>query len=131
MNPLDYILPYVNSWANYLKSQGLASQVSDAAAKLYLLLYLYGLGPTITSVYRSEQHQAELLARWNAGDRAGLVYKPAIHSDHSLTVSGSPASKAIDIDLRTKNYSLGAQIAHAIGVKTGYEIGDPVHYFFR
>lgn len=42
-----------------------------------------GLSIRVVSGFRSPQRQAQLLARWNAGDRRGLVAKPAVRSAHS------------------------------------------------
>lgn len=42
-----------------------------------------GLSLVVVSGYRDPAHQAQLLARWNAGDRTGLVAKPALRSKHS------------------------------------------------
>lgn len=41
------------------------------------------LSLSVVSGYRSPTRQAQLLARWNAGDRRGLVVKPAARSKHS------------------------------------------------
>ena len=86
MSILDFLNEngeYVQQIKSYLESQGLSPAWSSAAAGLYLLLHAYGLGPTITSIYRSPEKQAEMLAAWNHGDRKGLAYKPAVKSDHS------------------------------------------------
>jgi LAS superfamily LD-carboxypeptidase LdcB len=37
----------------------------------------------VTSGYRSPDEQAALRARWDAGQRAGLVVRPAVYSAHS------------------------------------------------
>lgn len=132
MNYLELIAPYVPQWSKHFINQGMSADWSNAAAKLYLLLYVYGLRPVITSIYRSPEKQAAMRAAYLAGNRQGLRYLPAIKSDHTRqNWLGQPASYAIDIDLGSRNYAFGAQIAHAIGLKTGYEIGDEVHYFFK
>lgn len=42
-----------------------------------------GVALKVTSGYRSPTHQADLRARWDAGDRRGLVTRPAVNSRHS------------------------------------------------
>jgi len=42
-----------------------------------------GIGVTITSWYRSPEKQALLRARWDQGDRVGLLVRPALFSSHT------------------------------------------------
>jgi D-alanyl-D-alanine dipeptidase len=42
-----------------------------------------GVSLKVTSGYRSPAYQASLRARWDSGDRGGLVTRPAIDSKHS------------------------------------------------
>ena len=52
-----------------------------------------GIGPiTVTSGYRSPAYQRQLQARWDAGNRSGLVVRPADSSAHSR-------GEAVDISL--------------------------------
>lgn len=37
----------------------------------------------VVSGFRSSAHQAQLMARWNAGDRRGIASRPAARSKHS------------------------------------------------
>lgn len=92
---------------------------ADRFALLYAYLLSYGLNPVITSGFRSKEKQAELRARWDRGDRAGIRYQPAKVSRHS---SGTA------LDITTRDPALAAQIAKALGLKAGYDYGDPVHF---
>ena len=70
-------------WWEYAKGWGL----TDRAAILYVTLVAwsiaYGLPPlSILSGYRDPEHQAELRRRWDAGDRGGLMARPAERSAH-------------------------------------------------
>lgn len=42
-----------------------------------------GVDIKVTSGYRSPAYQRRLRARWDRGDRGGLVYRPALVSRHS------------------------------------------------
>ncbi len=133
---LQSIKPTVDTWAKYLVTQGLSRVWADRAAALYLLLNAYGLRPVLTSIYRSPEKQAAMRAAYLAGNKQGLRYLPAKNSDHTRQETNwlgqkIPASFAMDIDLQSKAYDSGATIAHALGLRTGHEIGDDVHYFYR
>ncbi len=99
---------------------GIDITFAGQVALFYLYLTAYGLSPRITSGYRDPAHQAELLRRWNAGDRAGLKFKPAASSDHT---------KRKAVDIVTSNPRLAAQIAKALGLGAGMDYGDEVHFF--
>lgn len=78
----------------------------------------------ITSGYRSPDYQARLRARWDSGDRRGLVARPALQSSHSL-------GQAVDI----RFYGRSAQSNMGIWAQSqGYTWGgtfsspDPVHF---
>jgi len=108
-------------------SWGLDKSFSSSAALLFLYLAMYGLSPTITSGFRSPAKQQELKRRYDAGDPS-IKFKPANNSKHCSTDwLGNPASLAIDIS--TSNPATAAEIARAIGVKPGYDFGDPVHFY--
>lgn len=49
-----------------------------------------GFDLRVVSGFRSQAHQAQLRARWDRGDRRGLVYRPARVSRHST-------GRAIDV----------------------------------
>lgn len=111
-----------------ISSWGLDSTFATSAAQLILYLYAYGLQPTVTSGFRSPEHQAELMRRWESGD-ASIIVKPAVSSKHSYMRLGRPAALAIDIS--TNNHSTAARIANAIGIKSGYffKDSDGVHFY--
>jgi hypothetical protein len=133
---LSSISSTVDQWAKYLVTQGLSKAWADRAASLYLLLHAYGLRPVLTSIYRSPEKQAAMRAAYLAGNKQGLRYLPAKNSDHTHQETNwlgqkIPASFAMDIDLLSNAYDSGAIVAHALGLHTGHEIGDDVHYFYR
>jgi len=111
-----YILP----WKNYLVSSwGLSPAAAEKAAILFILLSLYNFAPKITSGYRSTEKQRELYNRWLAGDKT--IHTPA-------RPGTSLHEKRQAIDIACNNASQAAYIAHQIGLKTGLEYGDPVHF---
>lgn len=68
-------------------SKGLIHEAAYAYATLGWWGEHYGLRtPAIHSGYRSPQHQRSLQARWDRGDRAGLVVRPADSSPHTRRV---------------------------------------------
>lgn len=77
----------------------------------------------VTSAYRSPQYQAQLRARWDAGDRTGLVVRPALSSSHT-------EGRAIDINTRTPAFLFQRDFL----VNSGFEWGgnwrtpDRVHF---
>ena len=108
-----------NAAAYFVKEWGIDAQHAQKFALLYAYLASYGLNPRPTSGYRSQSYQDSLRARWDRGDRAGLKYRPAAKSRHTTR-------RAMDIS--TSDEKLAAQIAKAIGMKAGYDYGDPVHF---
>lgn len=118
-----------NQAASTLQNQwGLDKSFSLLVALFYAYLVQYGLNPKITSGFRSPAKQAELLQRYEAGDKS-IVVKPAANSKHSVTKWGKPASLAVDIS--TSNPSMAARIANAVGINSGlyFSSPDPVHFF--
>lgn len=111
---------WLNEAAKYFTaSWGINAQAAQKFALLYAYLSSYGLNPKPTSGFRSQKEQDDLRARWDRGDRAGLRYQPAKKSKHS-------SRRAMDIT--TTNEKLAAQIAKALGMRAGYDFGDPVHF---
>lgn len=104
----------------FRQAWGLVDSFAAKVALFYAYLATMGLEPRITSGFRDPKKQAEMLARWNAGDHQGLKFKPAANSDHTR-------GKAIDIV--TNNPQRAAQIARALGLGTGLDYGDEVHFF--
>lgn len=103
----------------FIDQWGISKDAAPKFALLYAYLGEYGLNPRPSSGYRSQAKQDELLARWNRGDRAGLKFKPAKVSKHT-------SRRAMDIS--TSDEKLAAQIAKALGLRAGYDFGDPVHF---
>lgn len=91
-----------------------------------------GVALKVTSGYRSAAYQANLRARWDAGDRRGLVARPANDSRHStghavdlvFTVGGRaiPAS-ATPIEA----FMWLADLLWPVGIAWGGQ-RDPVHF---
>lgn len=89
-----------------------------------LMWWYYGAGeparPDIVSGYRSPSRQRTLLNRWNRGDRAGLVEKPARQSWHM-------AGRAIDVE-RNEWLSVYGWFMERLGARWGMRFGDPNHF---
>lgn len=119
---------YIDSWYNYLiNNWKLNNNFAWKAAQLIIYCSLSGLNPIVTSGYRSKEYQTLLRERWDRGDRSGLMYRPALNSDHSKTdILGRPSSTALD--MQTNNPGKAASIAHKLNISTGYEYGDSVHF---
>lgn len=125
---------WLGSWpdqaARYFEDQwGISSSVAVKFAILYAALQVLGLRPRINSGWRDPAKQRELIARWNRGDRAGFIGKPASPdgSRHCrTTLFGGPASTAIDMPCA--NNDLGAKVARALGLRAGVDFNDPGHY---
>lgn len=65
--------------------RGVARKLQRAfkAARAHIRANYPGFDLYIVSGYRSPARQRELRARWDRGDRRGLVYRPAAVSRHS------------------------------------------------
>lgn len=113
----------------FAQNYGLDPELAPKVAMLYLALYAAKLNPRVTSGWRDPKKQDALRAAWDRGERTGLAVRPAQTSQHSTTsLSGHPASRAIDI--QSDNPKLAADIAQAIGLRAGYyfKVQDPVHF---
>lgn len=78
--------------------------------------------PDITSGYRSPQRQAELLARWNRGERFGLRAKPAVRSWHTQ-------GRAIDVENHVRGFPYyAALLVRYTGARDGRLFSDPGHF---
>lgn len=108
-----------NASKYFVSEWGIDAQVAQKFALLYAYLASYGLNPKPTSGFRSQKEQDALRARWDRGDRSGLRFQPARTSKHT-------SRRAMDIS--TSNEKLAAQIAKALGMRAGYDFGDPVHF---
>src|SRR5690606_12892086 len=130
---LGQLKEYLGGWpaqaAPYFESVwGISPALSLKFAILYAALSLLGLKPRITSGFRDPEKQRELLRRWNAGERAGFIGKPASPdgSRHCRTALGAPASTAIHMPC--SNIPLADTIARALGLRCGSDFQDPGHY---
>lgn len=106
---------------------GLSKGLNRKTAEAYATLTWWGehLGirtQPITSGYREPKYQAELRARWDRGDRRGLVVRPALSSSHT---------RRNGFDLPSGGYlpTLG-ELAPFAGLRWGgkFREYDPVHF---
>lgn len=79
--------------------------------------------PRITSGRRSRAHQLSLRQRWDAGDRRGLVVRPALSSQHT-------EGRAFDIERKRRAIAAFASWAPGVGLRWGgnFSDPDPVHF---
>jgi len=120
---------YITDMIKYLMTKwGLAQPLAKKTSVLLLVLSMYDIRFTITSGYRSEAKQAELLRRWEKGD-PGVLVKPATDSKHCVTRNGKPYAMAVDIT--TSNQQLAVTMAERLGIKNGafFSTPDPVHFY--
>lgn len=132
----EIIIPDMEEWLKQVEdilvdSYGLARDFAGDASRLLAYLFQYRLSPRITRGYSSPQHQKDLQAAWDRGDRAGLRVRPATSSDHTVESWGSPAARAIDIV--TTDDGLAAAIARALKIGTGmdFKTPDAGHFFAK
>ena len=115
-----WLKPYIDAWKKQIASAwSVNAEMAYKGAILFLLLHLYGYKPQITSGYRSIEKQKELYDRWLAGDKT--IHTPALPGT-------SPHQKKIALDIWCTDPKSAAWIAHQIGLKTGFEFNDPVHF---
>ena len=115
-------------WRNVYR--GIQAGLTLDTAKAYAALTWWGehygiKTPAIVSGRRSASHQAAMRARWDRGDRAGLVARPAKDSRH---VDG----EAFDLQNTGALRKLG-ELASAAGLSWGgfFAEPDPVHFQMR
>lgn len=91
------------------------------------VLYWFGYDergrPDIVSGYRSPERQRQLLDRWEIGDRAGLVARPACQSWHMV-------GKAIDVETGVRGFDFYTFLMQEWGARWGgtFQYQDPVHF---
>lgn len=91
-----------------------------------------GVSLKVTSGYRSASYQADLRARWDAGDRRGLVTRPALYSRHTegravdlVYAVGGVAIPASGTPIEA--FMWLADVLRPVGVKWGGQ-QDRVHF---
>lgn len=77
--------------------------------------------PDIVSGLRPPRRQRELLDRWQLGDRAGLVTRPACQSWH---MNG----KALDVETEVAGFDAYRYLMTQWGARWGGNFDDPVHF---
>lgn len=112
-----------------LYARGLAAGLSRRAATGYATLgwWLehYDIqAPKITSGKRSKARQKELQRRWDRGDRAGLVARPADNSAHT-------EGEAFDVSADSWTLQVMGAWAPYAGLRWGGAFADPVHFDTR
>lgn len=122
----ERLLDNWNSHYSFLQVEwGLDSRLAYLVGLLQGLFVTYGLDPVrITSGYRSPERQSRLQNRWDAGDRDGLVVRPASRSWHMQGL-------AVDVSTRSSNFELFRENMESFsGVRWGgrFRNPDPVHF---
>lgn len=105
------------------KAKGLTDRAATAYATLTWWGEHYGIRtPEIVSGLRDPKKQAEMRARWDRGDRRGLVVRPAASSAHTR-------GEAFDLTQGAHLTTLGA-LAQYAGLRWGgtFRDSDPVHF---
>ena len=112
-------------WNTYLINRwGLDPLFSQYVAATQTWIQQHGRPATgITSGYRSPKRQLELINRWEAGKRSGLVSKPALKSWHMQGL-------AIDVSTDSESFPFFREIMLYYGNRWGgnFRRYDPVHF---
>lgn len=101
----------------------LALRHAYAMGVLFWFGYREPARPDIVSGFRSPERQRQLLLRWQSGDRAGLVAKPACQSWHMV-------GKAIDVETDVVGFDFYTYLMERWDVRWGgrFQNPDPVHF---
>jgi hypothetical protein len=120
---------YFSAYEKYLVDNWkLDSSFAKSAAKVLAYCVYYNLHPQITSGYRNKEQQADLVARWKAGDPNVTTPMPPGKSLHNNTTWwGSPA--ALAMDMVVSNFAYAGWIAHYF--RLSWAARDPVHFALR
>ncbi|MDE0555749.1 MAG: D-alanyl-D-alanine carboxypeptidase family protein [Candidatus Poribacteria bacterium] len=112
-------------WYHYLITQwGLSPIFAEQVAAVQSWIQTNGgEAVRITSGYRSPVRQSQLQARWDAGDRRGLVARPADASWHMQGL-------AVDVSTRSPYFEWFRYGMQYLGNRWGGEFRkyDPVHF---
>ena len=112
--------------AEALIAWGLTPDLATFIAVALIVCELKGYRfPLLTSGYRTPQRQRELLNNWIAGNRRGLVARPAERSWHMQ-------GRAVDVSRleRTESFRIFRDAMVLMGVEWGgnFRKPDPVHF---
>lgn len=100
---------------------GIGAAHAYATALMAYEGYGFPARPDITSGRRSVQRQRELIERWDAGQRAGFIGKPASCSKHTV-------GAAIDVQTNVAGFERYRQIMRALGARDGAAFNDLGHF---
>ena len=125
MASFNWDLELYNRWGNYLVSEwGLDPEFAKypAAAQTWIQ-QTGGHAVLITSGYRSPKRQYQLQQKWDAGNRKGLVTRPATYSWHMQR-------RAIDVSTRGLDFNRFRDAMVQWGCRWGgnFKAYDPVHF---
>lgn len=107
----------------HAQSKGVGAIASQAYATLAWWGEHLGIrSPRIVSGLRSAAAQAALQARWDRGDRSGLIVRPASNSSHTR-------GEAFDLE-RGPHLAQFGEWAPYVGLRWGgkFSTPDPVHF---
>lgn len=79
--------------------------------------------PKVVSGHRDAQKQLNMQRRWDAGDRAGLVTRPASQSWHLV-------GRGLDVGVDVPSFPVYVAMMERQGVQWGgrFRTSDPVHF---
>lgn len=108
------------------KRFGVADELAHLHAVAVMFLHLAFWPhqiPKITSGLRDPQKQLNMQLRWDQGNRAGLVTRPASRSWHTI-------GRAIDVDTSAQAFELYTAMMERQGARWGgrFRSTDPVHF---
>lgn len=111
---------------------GVRSDLADYIRELAQIVAAENPGITlrVVSGYRSTEYQAQLRQRWDSGDRAGLLVRPAANSRHSsgLAVDLAFSWEGYPVPVREtprQYFQYLAEILAPVGVVWGGTFGTP------
>jgi len=125
------ILAWLDSVEAYLDEKwGLNADFAIKLSMLLLYSSFFGNSWDVISGFRDPEKQKNMRARWDAGDRSGLAYRPALTSKHSET-SWIGKSDAIAADVKFSDQNYAGFLAKYFGLKWGgnFKRPDPNHFY--
>ena len=125
MAEFQWDLSLFEDWNAHLQTAwGLDPRFSPYPAAAQTWLQQTGRRPVvITSGYRDPEKQLQLLSRWDAGDRSGLVTKPSRRSWHMQGL-------ALDVSTLSEDFYYFRDAMVYWGCRWGgwFKKSDPVHF---